>query len=233
MSIDLCKTGPCPFLKTTSVKLPQQPFRCYNCQQRQGSSIAPKSPLRPSCTSSVSSTESTMTRSSTSSYEPTITSTTGLLYKTATAPLPGVAVQPAGTIAYCHNAARSKKQSSRPFSFACSAHWGAHYYASLPSFLPHQNHPCPPCQLDDFKQSGDAEAIAKARSEFPHLTSEMLVRNGQIRENWQSNLTLDKYIDEKRVDERQMWHHVIRKWTQDLKGLKILIAEEDGLGLLL
>jgi len=79
---------------------------------------------------------------------------------------------------------------------------------------------------------GDTEAITLAKSEFPRLRGEMLVRNGRVRENWESNLTLAKYIAEKRTDEKQMWHWVIRKWTQDLKKVKILIAEEDGLGLL-
>lgn len=61
----------------------------------------------------------------------------------------------------------------------------------------------------------------------------MLVRNGRIREDWESNLTLEKYVAEKRTDEKQMWHCVIRKWTQDLKKVKVLVAEEDGLGLMI
>jgi hypothetical protein len=83
-----------------------------------------------------------------------------------------------------------------------------------------------------LKTLGDQEAISSAKAEFPHLTGEMLVRNGKIREDWESNLTLAKYIDEKRTDEKQLWHFLIRKWTQDLRKLKILISEEDGLGLL-
>lgn len=79
---------------------------------------------------------------------------------------------------------------------------------------------------------GDQEAIALAKAEFPHLKSEMLVRNGREREDWKSHLTLAKYIDEKRTDEKQMWHFLIQKWTQDLRKLKILVSEEDGLGLL-
>jgi hypothetical protein len=79
---------------------------------------------------------------------------------------------------------------------------------------------------------GDNEATSSAKAEFPHLKGEMLVRNGRIREDWESNLTLEKYVWEKRTEEKQMWHNVIRKWTQDLKKVKVLLAEEDGLGLL-
>lgn len=69
-------------------------------------------------------------------------------------------------------------------------------------------------------------------AEYPHLTSEMLVRDGRIWEDWQTKPTLDKYVEEKRSDEKQLWLHVTRKWTQDLKKLRVLVAEEDGLGLL-
>jgi ribosomal protein L19E len=79
---------------------------------------------------------------------------------------------------------------------------------------------------------GDREVTMQARKEYPHLKGEMLVRNGRIREDWESNLTLDKYVNEKRQEEKEMWLHVIRKWTQDLKKMKVLLAEEDGLGLL-
>jgi hypothetical protein len=60
----------------------------------------------------------------------------------------------------------------------------------------------------------------------------MLVRNGRIRENWESDLTLDKYVNEKRQEEKQMWLHVVRKWTQDLKKVRVLVSEEAGLGLM-
>lgn len=79
---------------------------------------------------------------------------------------------------------------------------------------------------------GDREVSLQARKEFPNLRGEMLVRNGRIRENWESNLTLERYVSEKRQEEKEMWLHVVRKWTQDLKKLRILLAEEDGLGLI-
>ena len=79
---------------------------------------------------------------------------------------------------------------------------------------------------------GDKEAVSSAEREFPHLTSDMLVRNGRVRENWENDLTLEKYIDEKRTAEKQMWYFAVKKWMQDLKRVRILVGEEDGLGLL-
>lgn len=78
----------------------------------------------------------------------------------------------------------------------------------------------------------DRDAISSANAQFPHLTSEMLVRNGRVFEDWQTKPTLDQFVEERRSDERQMWLHVTRKWTQDLKKVRVLVAEEDGLGLL-
>lgn len=76
------------------------------------------------------------------------------------------------------------------------------------------------------------EATASAKAEYPHLTCEMLVSDGRVWEDWQTKPTLEEYVEEKRSDERQMWLHVTRKWTQDLKKVRVLVAEEDGLGLL-
>jgi len=228
MSVNLCKIGPCPFLKTCGgPKLSQQPYRCFKCQQRRESQNMPKSPSRlSSCTSTISSFES---NSSTSSGRPK-----SPLARTVTAPLPGVALQPTGTLQYCTTSpSRPRSMSSRSFSFSCNSsnHYLTEHYLGLPGFLPHQDHPCPPCQIESYRDTGDREATAQAKAEFPHLTGEMLVRNGRIREDWQSNLTLEKYVEEKRTDERQMWLHVVRKWTQDLKKVRVLVSEEDGLGL--
>ncbi|ETI26720.1 hypothetical protein G647_10165 [Cladophialophora carrionii CBS 160.54] len=60
----------------------------------------------------------------------------------------------------------------------------------------------------------------------------MLVSPGRQWEDWQSKPSLEKYIEEKRSDERQLWLHVTRRWTQDLKKVRVLVPEEDGLGLL-
>lgn len=103
---------------------------------------------------------------------------------------------------------------------------------NLPAFLPHQDHACPPCQLEEQRIKADQEAIKSALAQYPHLTKEMLVKDGRTWEDCQSKPTLEEYVEEKRSDERQMWLHVTRKWTQDLKKARVLVAEEDGLGLL-
>jgi len=73
-----------------------------------------------------------------------------------------------------------------------------------------------------------------AKAEYPRLTSDMLVRNGRRQDEceWLGKMTLEKYVEEKREEDRQIWYHATRKWTQDLKRAKVLVAEEDGLGLL-
>ena len=78
----------------------------------------------------------------------------------------------------------------------------------------------------------DREAIASARKQYPHLTCEMLVSPGRQWEDWQTKPSLENYVGEKRSDERQLWLHVTRRWIQDLKKVRVLVAEEDGLGLL-
>ncbi|RMD41751.1 hypothetical protein DV735_g3364, partial [Chaetothyriales sp. CBS 134920] len=168
-----------------------------------------------------------------------------MLTRAATAPLPNMAHKPESSrkllqysltnVPGLNLSQRPPSSSSRSFSFSCPpscSHTAMHYYLSLPSHLPHQNHPCPPCQIVQLKAQGDQEAIASAKSQFPHLTSDMLVRNGRQRENWESELTLDKFIEEKRTEEKQLWCFVVRKWTQDLKKSRVLMNEEDGLGLL-
>jgi hypothetical protein len=229
MSLDPCKLGPCPFIKTNGSKIPQQPFKCYNCQQKRTSALNPRCPTSRE-SSSISSNSSLGSVSSTSPYG----APANKLQRVTTAPLPGVALQPAGTLRYCHSDLNRPRSASKPFSFACSSssHYATEHYLLLPGYLPHQDHACPPCQVEDLRRRGDREAILLAKKEFPNLRGEMLVRNGRIREDWESNLTLEKYIDEKRTDEKQMWLHVIRKWTQDLRKIKVLLSEEDGLSLM-
>lgn len=227
MSLDPCRFGPCPILKTTGVKLPQQPYKCYNCQQKRSSATRDTPSREASCTSSSGSLDS---MSSSSNGLPTTT-----LHRTVTAPLPGVARQPTGTLQYCTSSlGRPRSTSTRSFAFSCSSsnHYCNEHYVGLPGFLPHQDHPCPPCQIETFRKQGDREVTLQAHAEFPRLRGEMLVRNGRIRENWESDLTLDKYVNEKRQEEKQMWLHVVRKWTQDLKKVRVLVSEEAGLGLM-
>lgn len=121
-----------------------------------------------------------------------------------------------------------------PYTFACSSsnHYPVPHYATLPAFLPHKEHACPPCQLAAFRAQGDRDVAAAARAEYPHLKAEQLVRNGRAQDGWQGKLTCERYVEEKRQDERELWLFVTRKWTQDLKSCRVLVAAEDGLALL-
>jgi len=226
MGFDVCSLGPCPLLKTTGVKLPQQPYKCYNCQNRlSGTHLRPVS----SRGCSGSSTGSLDSASDASSITPP-SSPIARTQSRAAAPLPCVARQPKE----CGSFSRAQSYSNKAFRFACtsSSHHQTPHYMALPNHLPHQDHSCPPCQLEEFRCKADREAIASARREYPHLTGEMLVSPGRKWEEWQTKPTLQDYVEEKRSEERQMWYHVTRKWTQDLKKVRILVAEEDGLGLL-
>ncbi|KIW26009.1 uncharacterized protein PV07_09139 [Cladophialophora immunda] len=230
MGFETCKLAPCPLLKTTGVKLPQQPYKCYNCQNRLSSSnLRPLSPR--GCSSS--STGSLDSNSSGSSITPPSSPISRVPSKIA-APLPGVACQPSECGELGRKFSRSQSFSSKGFRFSCtsSSHYPTPHYMGLPTFLPHQDHPCPPCQLEEFRMNADREAIASARAQYPHLTCEMLVRDGRRWEEWQTKPSLEKFVEEKRSDEKQMWLHVTRKWTQDLKKVRVLVSEEDGLGLL-
>ncbi|KAL2435172.1 hypothetical protein ABEF95_014221 [Exophiala dermatitidis] len=231
MGLDVCKMAPCPLIKTTGVKLPQQPYKCYNCQNRLSSSSMrrPLSSRGASCSSSGSLDSNS---SATSAITPP--SPISRRDKMAMAPLPGVARQPPECGAFGRKFNRSQSVSSKGFSFSCSSstHYPAPHYMNLPAFLPHQDHPCPPCQLEELRIKSDKEAISSAVAEYPHLRKEMLVKDGRTWEDCQSMPTLEEYVEEKRSDERQMWLHVTRKWTQDLKKARVLVAEEDGLGLL-
>lgn len=229
MGFEPCNLGPCPLLKTTGAKLPQQPYKCYNCQKRlSSSSLRPTSSRGGSCSSTGSLDSNSSTSSTASPPSPTRTEFRVM------APLPGVARQPPECGDLARKFSRTQSFSQKGFSFTCSssAHYPTPHYTNLPSFLPHQDHPCPPCQLEDLRIKADKEVTASAVVQFPHLTGEMLVRNGRMWEDWQTKPTLEKFIEEKRSDERQMWVHVTRKWTQDLKKARVLVAEEDGLGLL-
>ncbi|KAK5478995.1 hypothetical protein LTR55_007793 [Exophiala xenobiotica] len=231
MGFEVCNGTPCPVLKSTGVKLPQQPYKCYNCQNKASNLALRPISSRDGCSSSVGSLESNSSEFSNISPP---SSPISRVNTKVMAPLPGVARQPAECAALGRRFTRTDSFSTKGFSFSCtsSGHYPTPHYMGLPNHLPHQSHPCPPCQLEDLRMKSDREAIARAKAEFPHLTGEMLVHDGRVWEEWQSKPTLEAYIDEKRSDERQMWLHVTRKWTQDLKKLRVLVAEEDGLGLL-
>lgn len=141
----------------------------------------------------------------------------------------GVAHQPSSTICYARKPAAREK----PFTFACrsSTHHPVPHYATLPPFLPHQDHACPPCQLELMKRAGDRQVGLDARAAWPALKAEHFVVNNVAQDKWAGRPTLDWYVGEKRQEERELWLHVTRRWTQDLRGKKVLVDEEDGLGL--
>lgn len=233
MGFEKCKIGPCPILKTSGDKLPQQPWRCYNCQHRkQTKTSRPTHSRVSSCAplASIEELEGPDASEFLSSKGVPRTSSFPLSAPSVYHPLPGVARQPKGSVAFGDwDAPVSKRQ----FKFQCqsSSHHLTPHYLGLPSHLSHQDHDCPPCQLNCYRDSGDYEAILKARSEHPRLSHEELIRAGSIRE-WQEKPSLEQYIDEKRTEERELWFNVTRKWTQDLRRARVLVAEEDGLGLL-
>lgn len=238
MNFEPCRLSPCPVIKTCGEKLPQQPYRCYNCQHRKESKTS-----RPS------------TRRATTSCAPdaTILDSEGLDAAAVDAlspfrrahsfpiappmvyaPLPNVAKQPSGSVKIATGLAIARRpNSANPFKFTCqtSDHFMPPHYLGLPSHLPHQGHSCPPCQLQEMRSKGESDAYRQAAKEHPRLTVEMLIRGGNIKE-WQEKPTLEQYTDEKLTEEREMWVHVTRKWTQDLKRARVLVSEEDGLGLL-
>ncbi|KEF55308.1 uncharacterized protein A1O9_08962 [Exophiala aquamarina CBS 119918] len=233
MRMELCKVGPCPMLKTTGVKLPQQPYKCYNCQNRlSSSSLRPVSSRGGSCSSTGSLDSNGSAGSATTPPSPI--SPISRVDSKAMAPLPGVVRQPAECGELARTFSRTQSASQKAFTFACSSssHFLTPHYMNLPSYLPHQDHSCPPCQMEEYREKSDRDAIASAKAQFPHLTTEMLVRNGRVWEDWQTKPTLEKFIEEKRIEEKQMWLHVTRKWTQDLKKGRVLVSEEDGLGLM-
>lgn len=226
MSLEPCNVGPCPVLKPSGRGLQQQPSRCYNCEYklaRGSTSSSSESSRHNSCRSS----QESLTSASSVSSSPPIIET----HKSSVVchPLPGVAVQPTGTARH-----GSRPSVGRSFSFACnkSGHWITPHYSGLPVHLPHQDHSCPPCQLEQLRANSDLEVTREAQKIYPTLKDEMLVRDGRV---WdpeiQKKPSLASYIEEKRTEEREMWLHVTRKWTQDLRKRGVLVAEEDGLGL--
>lgn len=232
MGFEPCRLSPCPIIKTCGEKLPQQPYRCYNCQHRRES----KNSRPPTA------------RSSTCAPHSAIFDSEGMDEPAALAafkrsqsfpvsvpsvfhPLPNVAKQPKGCVQVAmHN---KRPSSAKPFKFTCqsSSHVMPPHYLGLPSHLPHQTHSCPPCQLQEMRTKSEQDAVKQARTQYPKLTVEMLIRDGTIKE-FQEKPTWEQYVDEKTTEEQELWHHVTRKWTQDLKRCRVLVAEEDGLGLL-
>jgi len=83
-----------------------------------------------------------------------------------------------------------------------------------------------------MRVEGDREVSAAARASYPSLTAEQLIINNIRQDNWEGKPTLQWYVGEKRQEEKELWLHVTRRWTQDLRSKKVLLDEVDGLGLL-
>lgn len=232
MGFEPCKLAPCPVIKTCGEKLPQQPYRCYNCQHRRETknSRPPTARSNTQCSplSPILDTEG-MDEPATGSFKRSHTFPTSA--SSVYHPLPNVAKQPQGCVQLITDRTR-RPTSAKPFRFTCqsSSHVLTPHYLGLPSHLPHQDHFCPPCQLQELRGKGENDVERQARKQYPSLTVEMLIRDGTIKE-FQAKPTWEQYLDEKTTEEREMWHHVTRKWTQDLKKCRVLVAEEDGLGL--
>jgi hypothetical protein len=233
MSIEVCLTAPCPSLKMTGVRLPKQPYRCYNCQRKRctTSSTDSSSTASSACDSSLSSFSSTSSLSSSPPSSGTDSPTPLKRGYSGTDALPGVAKQPSTAVQYSRTPSCKME---KPYRFSCTSsnHYPVPHYATLPSFLPHQDHPCPPCQLERLRDDNIREACASAKKQYPFLQAEQLVKNGRSQAEWEGKLTLERYVDEKCQEEKEYWFHLTRKWTQDLRKSKILVAEEDGLSLM-
>lgn len=231
MAFEPCKLSPCPIIRTSGEKLPQQPYRCYNCQHRRDTKN-----LQPVFRRTASCSPGSAILDSEGMDEPAALASLGRAQSfpansvQISHPLPNVARQPLGCVTT--GMQKRRPSSARPFKFECqsSGHMLTPHYLGLPSHLPHQDHACPPCQLQKMRERGEEDVIKQARIQYPKLTVEMLIRDGTIKE-FQDKPTWDQYIDEKITEEREMWLHVTRKWTQDLKRCRVLVAEEDGLGL--
>jgi len=73
--------------------------------------------------------------------------------------------------------------------------------------------------------------MADAKATWP-MVQEQRKNDGRSVGDWTGEAAFDRYMDERRREEKEMWFFVGRKWVQDLKTARVLVAEEDGLGLL-
>jgi hypothetical protein len=219
MSLDFCPGGPCPLLKSTGKCLPQQPRCCYNCQKKRNESNASStSSSRSSCSSSDSSDDTTGH----------LAALTSSLPKCMTkSPRAGEYVMRPCMQSY----GGSKYQ--KTFSFACNHdHAPPPQYDSLPAFLPHQNHDCPCCQFEAVRCRSDSDIVADA------IGSWALVREDRQKTNrpeweWKESLgAQERYVEERRQEEKEMLFMVARKWEQDLKAMRVICDGEGGASLM-
>lgn len=227
MSLDVCSSGPCPMIKPTSKCLPQQPYRCWNCQCKSSVSFSStaESSRSSSCSSSFSSLSSASSLSSVSSKRSCTPASAFSTNKPS--PFPTAANrQPS----YQTSQASSKVQ--KPFSFACSyIHAPAPHYTALSHFLPHQDHDCPPCQLEFQRAKSQSQVASECRSTWPLVQEQ---RKQEVRGvgDWEGPEALTRYVQSQQQEEKEMWYFVSKKWVQDLKAARVLMNEEDGLGLI-
>ena len=225
MSLDICKHAPCPLLKSCGKGLPQQPRRCYNCEKRRVEGTpSTASSSRSSCSGSVSSQEETLNH------------TTSLTSPLPTPSMPKVCVKSLKAGEYsmrptlqCYGGGSYQKT----FSFTCKHdHAPPPHYDSLPAFLPHQNHDCPCCQFDAVRVKSDTDITSDAVSSWPMVRDDR-VKSGRPEWEWdESRGALDRYIEERRQEEREMLFMVTRKWEQDLRGMRVMCDGEGGCSLM-
>lgn len=218
MSLDFCTGGPCPLLKSTGKGLPQQPRCCYSCQKKRNQSIASSaSSSRSSSGSSISDDELTYLDILTPTIPKVVTK----------APRAGDYVMRPCLQSYGSN------QYQKTFSFACTHdHVPPPCYDSLPAFLPHQNHNCPCCQFGAVRARSDRDITADAVSSWPLVREDRRTSN---RPDWEWKESLgaqERYIDERRQEEKEMLFMVARKWEQDLKGMRVMCDGEGGVSLI-
>jgi hypothetical protein len=217
MSLDFCSGGPCPLLKSTGKSLPQQPRRCYNCLKKRDESNVSTSSSRSSCSSDSSDDSSN--------------------HLTALSPsLPKVMIKSPRAGDYVMRPcvqSYGSSQYQKTFSFACSHdHAPPPQYDSLPAFLPHQNHDCPCCQFEAVRARSDSDIIADAVGSWS-LVREDRQKNKRPEWEWKESLgAQERYIDERRQEEKEMLYMVARKWQQDLKAMKVVCDGEGGASLM-
>lgn len=217
MSLDFCPCGPCPLLRSTGKGLPQQPRCCYTCQKKRNQSNASSTASsRSSCGSSASSDDIAHLDILTTSVPKMVTK----------APRAGEYVMRPCMQSY------GGSQYQKTFSFACNHdHTPPPPYDSLPAFLPHQNHDCPTCQFECVRARSDHEITADAVGSWP-LVREDRQKTKRPAWEWKESLgAQERYIEERRQEEKEMLYMVARKWEQDLRGMRVLCDGEGGASL--
>ena len=219
MSLDFCRGGPCPLLKATGKALPQQPRRCYNCEKKRvDSNASSEYSSRSSCNSSISSNDSHEQLTSLPCTMPKVVTKSARAGDYVIRPT----IQSYGGSSY-----------QKTFSFACNQdHAPPPSYDSLPAFLPHQNHDCPCCQFEAVRTRSDEDITADALSSWS-LVKEDRQKSKRPEWEWKENLgALERYVEERRQEEKEMLFMVARKWEQDLRGMRVMCDGEGGTSLM-